>query len=112
MTDRRPAFGAAIALLSALWGLGAAITFAFRMLAMHAGVGGFLFLGLHVVPLLTLVAFGYFKTRASAPNNYWSLLFIGSIVFLALSLIPGSTIGSIMLPAAIGMLLATLLLRD
>jgi hypothetical protein len=112
MTNRRPAFAAAIALLSALWGLGAAIGLAFRMLAMDAGIGSFLFLALHVTLLLTLVGFAYFKIRASASNNYWSLLLIGSIVFLALSLIPGSTVGSIMFPAAVGILVITLLLRN
>lgn len=111
MTNRRIAVAAVIAVLSALWGLGAAISFTFTMIAMDTSLVGFLFLALHVILLLTLVACVYFKIRVKTPNNYSPLLLIGSIVFLALTLISGSTIGSIMFPAAVGMLVSALLLR-
>jgi hypothetical protein len=110
MISFRNGLAAVLAVLSVLWGLGAAISFAFTMIAMDTPIGGILFLALHVILLITLVAFAYFKIRASAPNNYWPLLLIGSIVFLALCLSPGSTMGSIMFPSAVGVLVVALLL--
>lgn len=121
--DKGSMYGGVIGVLAGLWGIVVTLIFTLSQIQMISrgtpvkvvlqsnGVG-FLDLALHLVAfaLVTIVAYSALTVRLH--RNIWSKLFILiSIVFIGLSLIPGSTIGMSILPAAVGILASGLFLN-
>jgi hypothetical protein len=121
--NNRLLFGSLIAILAGLWGIIVTIIFTLSQIEMiSSGTPvnvvlrsyglGFLYLVMHLIVFVIVTIFAYSAITARLLKNTWSkLIILVSIVFVGLSLIPGSTIGIFILPAALGMLTGGLLLR-
>lgn len=122
-TDKKLLLGGLISILAGLWGIVITLIFTFsqiRMISPRTPVSvvlqsqslGFLYLALHLVIFAFLTITAYSAIRMRPGRNIWSKVFIPvSIVLIGLSLIPGSTIGIFILPAAVGLLVGGVFLR-
>ena len=122
-TGKKPMLGAIIGLLAGLWGIVVPLLFLTSQIQMispgtplslvlQSDGLGFLYLALHLVTFALLTIVSYSAINRRPHRNVWPNFFIlGSILFIGLSLIPGSTIGMPILPAAVGMLASGLILR-
>ena len=122
-TGKKPMLGAVIGLLAGLWGIVVTLLFAISQIQMispgtplnlvlQSDGAGFLYLALNLVAFILLTIIAYSVITRRPYRNVWPNFFIlVSILFIGLSLIPGSTIGIPILPAAMGMLASGLLLR-
>jgi hypothetical protein len=111
-----------LGMLAGLWGLIVMVVFGvsqFQMIGLGTpleivlGIEGpaFLVLGLQGVGYATCGTIAFLAGIRKLHNARWLwLMFLLSLVFLGLSVIPFSTIGPIDLPAAVGLLISSLLL--
>jgi hypothetical protein len=123
-TDEKTMLGVIIGLLAGLWGIVVALLFAVSQIQMispdtplnlvvQSNGLGFLYLTVQLVAFALLSVVVYAAIVRSPYSSMWPNFFIlVSILFIALSLIPGSTVGIPILPAAVGMLASGLLLKS
>jgi hypothetical protein len=122
-TDKITMLGAIIGLLAGLWGIVIALVFAVSQIQMispntpsnlvlQSNGLGFLYVAVQLVAFAILIIVAYAAIARRPYSRVWPNFFIlVSILFIALSLIPGSTIGIPILPAAVGMLASGILLK-
>lgn len=123
-TDKKMMLGAIIGLLAGLWGIVVVLLFAVSQIEMispdtplnlilQSNGLGFLYLTVQLVVFAILSVVAYSAIVRSPSSSVWPNFFIlVSILFIALSLIPGSTVGIPVLPAGVGMLASGLLLKS
>jgi hypothetical protein len=123
-TGKKPRLGAIIGLFAGLWGIVVTLLYAISQIQMispgtplnlvlQSNGLGFLYLALHLMGFALLIFVAYSAMTRRPYRNVWpNLLILFSIVFIGLSLIPGSTIGISILPAAVGMLASGLFLNS
>lgn len=122
-TNKRLLFGSLVGISAGLWGIIVTIIFILSQIQMiSSGTPmnivlrtygmGFLYLAMHLIVFIISTILAYLAITARLLKKTWSkLLILVSIVFVGLSLIPGSTIGLFIIPAAAGLLASGLLLR-
>lgn len=115
-------FSGLMGIVAGLWGVIVALLFVFSQIAMGSGntpllpsLGAYsvagIYLGLQLAFFVGAIVISFLEISSyPSPDRKWLLLLaVLSILLIVINLIPGSTMGLLVLPASIGVLAASLL---